>query len=210
MRERVTVPLLILLVLAACTPTPTAVPQPPTAVPATATAVPQQIIVTITPDSPEINESQPPTWTQPPRVIPATRTPRPSITPRPPTVTPAISPTRSLRDGPPTPVIATTFEPECVGFAPYSTPPYKSIIKDTEVLIGWFTLPTAEYYEVWLKAPDDRYVLREYVTVTDPQAVFAFTADLFKQPGAYQWEVLPMKNKDRMCGSINGQIEVRD
>jgi hypothetical protein len=170
--------------------------------------VPQNIIVTVTKGSPDAVEALPPTWTQPPRVIPPTRTPRPSNTPIPPTVTPAISPTRSLRDGPPTPIINTTFSAECAGFAPYSTPPYKSIVKDTQVLIGWFTLPTAEYYEVWLRSPDERYVFREYVTVTDPQAVFAFTADLFKRPGAYEWEVLPMKDKDRMCGSINGQIEV--
>lgn len=152
-----------------------------------------------------------PSWTpfRAPTVTRPARTAMPSRTPPPPTVTPAVSPTRLLSEGPAPVITSQAFDPVCADF--------KSFLRLEAFVgpgkspsIGWFVIPGADSYLVHLTNPEGRYVFRTSIVAPPGEAVtyYGFPGELFVALGTYGWDLHPVKDNGRMCPSITGQIYV--
>lgn len=228
----------ILTALVGCAPTPTLPPAPltETALPATAepvrgptlppswtpgvpATVTRQAIQreTSTPIPPQAvtvegGSTLAPSWTpfRQPTVTRSPRTAIPTRTPAPPTLTPAVSPTRLLREGPPPVLPSQVFEAEvCNAFSAFAGVNAYAV-PDQTVTIGWYLAPSVDLYAVWIRNPQGRFVFRDEVVVKTTEAVtyYDLPGSLFLAPGTFAWEVYPVKAGARLCSSITGQVVV--
>lgn len=152
-----------------------------------------------------------PSWTpfRAPTVTRPARTVMPSRTPPLPTVTPAISPTRLLTEGPAPVVTSQVFDPACDGFKSFLR--LESFIgPGRSPSIGWFVVPGADSYLLYLTNPEGRYTFRTSIIAPPGESVvyYGFAGDLFTVLGTYGWDLHPVKDNGRMCPSITGQIYV--
>lgn len=152
----------------------------------------------------------PPTWTPRPFV---TVTPLPFVGSPPPTsIPPTLTPIggRPVRhstprpDGPPTLSGVATYDAACAVFGK-TEPTDTLVIRGAKARISWTPVEGAEGYRVWLLNPSKRYSFDEIVTGTTA----TFPEEAFIGPGNYAWEVMPLRNGDRMCVSLTGVITVR-
>lgn len=210
------------------TPEPTATPSPtelslvvrtlpPSWTPGVAPTVTRQAREESTPTPlPQVTvegvKTLPPTWT--PFVPPTVTTqPRPAFatfTSVPPTPTSAVSPTRSLSEGPAPVRTNEVFDRQaCQAFNPFSRI-NQYMRPDQSVNIGWYQVEGADSYEIWLSNPDGRFIEHGSVVTAPGELVnyFTFSDKLFVGPGAYAWEVYPLRNRTRLCPSITGTIYI--
>jgi len=155
--------------------------------------------------------TMPPTWT--PYVIP-TVTPIPLIRSfqgtATSTITPVVRATASTpgastgRVPPPTLQRDAVYDPACDKFG-QTTPFDASIISGTPARISWTPVAGAEGYRVWILNPAQRFNFEKVTTET----TITIPKEVFIGPGQYGFEVMPIKNNDRMCVSLTGVITVR-
>jgi hypothetical protein len=136
--------------------------------------------------------------------------PRPTFatfTPVPPTPSPAISPTRQLDEGPLAVQPGEVYDdPSCKQFA-IATNLYEYKSPGTPITVGWTSVP-ADYYDLWVRNPDLRYVYRENVPIVEGAATVSFTipGNVFQGIGQFTWEVYPVRDEYRMCPTVSGTI----
>ncbi|PJF31926.1 MAG: hypothetical protein CUN51_03015 [Candidatus Thermofonsia Clade 1 bacterium] len=169
---------------------------------------------TLTPtftNTPRPTFTLPPTWTPTAFVTNTPRPTQPPINVRP-TVTPAARRTENLNllaatpiGAPPTIALDATFDAVCASFT--RSLPTSSLIADrqTDAQVSWTAVEGAEGYRVWLLSPSNRYVFIGDTTET----TITFERSLFVGLGNYAWEVMPLRNGDRLCQSLTGVIVVR-
>jgi hypothetical protein len=169
---------------------------------------------TLTPtftNTPRPTFTLPPTWTPTAFVTNTPRPTQPPINVRP-TVTPAARRTENLNllaatpiGAPPTIALDATFDAVCASFT--RSLPTSSLIADrqTDAQVSWTAVEGAEGYRVWLLSPSNRYVFIGDTTET----TITFERSLFVGLGNYAWEVMPLRNSDRLCQSLTGVIVVR-
>jgi hypothetical protein len=81
-------------------------------------------------------------------------------------------------------------------------PTTTTIFQKESAQISWTAVEGAEGYRVWILNAVNEYSFDQVVTET----TITIPSDIFKWPGMYGWEVMPLLNKDRMCGSLTGVI----
>lgn len=216
--------LLVSLALSACAPAPTPVPTalPPAATETLVTPLAPALPATWTPGAPPsltpvkvvssptradsgLGPTLPPTWTASAVVTVSVPTRRPTFTPPPPTVTAAVSPTRNVQQGPPTPMTSVEFAVACQAFLRVSNGLLYGNFSQS-VAIQWAVVGGADSYEVWLQGPTNQFIHRGTAPKESP--FYEFSGRLFQRPGSYLWIVLPIKDGDRYCPDIEGEIRV--
>ncbi|MCC7207097.1 MAG: hypothetical protein IT323_07325 [Anaerolineae bacterium] len=238
MRGKVAVPVFILItlvVLAGCAtapaaptdtpapPTPTQ-PQRPTLPPSwTPGPAPTQgalATATATPHTPHPAQAAddgrptlPPSWTPQPFAT-VTRPPLtgPIATPLPPTITPVVEPTSGFgalqggrpAGGPPTPARNADYPAACRTFA-MSAPTDAVLPLDSDARLAWAAVEGADGYHVWVMNPSFRYAFDQGTTET----AITIPASTFIGTGMYAWEVMPVRDGDRMCPSRTGVFTLR-
>ncbi|HRE47794.1 MAG TPA: hypothetical protein PLD47_08715 [Aggregatilineales bacterium] len=148
----------------------------------------------------------PPTWTPfvPPTVTRAAR-PMTNATRPPPTLTPVASAIpRKAGEAPQTPRPNATYESICASFLK-ADPISVIVYTGQEATITWTAVEGAEAYHVWVSNPGLRFIFNQVVSGT----TITLPTDLFRGPGLHGWEVYPIRNEQRLCGSLNGVFNVR-
>jgi len=76
--------------------------------------------------------------------------------------------------------------------------------------IGWYQVEGADSYEIWISNPDGRFIDHGNVATIRGELViyYTFSGKLFVGPGAYAWEVYPLRARTRLCPSITGTIYI--
>ena len=148
----------------------------------------------------------PASWT--PAVIPtstpfaiATQKALPPTAPRA-TLTPAVTSTRSGPRQPPTPAASMTYSSVCSSFQLDTQKTTIRMRVNTVGTIAWTSVEGAEGYEVWVIFLDGRYIVDQKTAETS----INIPQEIFRVPGGYGWEVMPLKNGDRLCPSLTGVI----
>jgi hypothetical protein len=106
--------------------------------------------------------------------------------------------------GPPTPAPDAKYDTACATLARVA-PTTSTIFQNEPAQISWTAVDGAEGYRVWVLNVVDDYSFDQVVTETTT----TIPADIFKWPGMYGWEVMPLRDKDRMCGSLTDVILVK-
>lgn len=148
----------------------------------------------------------PPTWTV--TLPPPSTTPLPTLPLLPTetlTVTPAISPTRLRRDGPPTPFRDEQYLASCIDFGAASTDAPQLLVEERDITVAWKGVEGAEFYELWLINTRGQYLDLQRTEGTSG----TFKANRFLVRGSYGWEVYPIASDTRACASVTGLIVVR-
>ncbi|MBE2193483.1 MAG: hypothetical protein IAE83_04840 [Anaerolinea sp.] len=202
------------------TPLPTDTPALPPTLPPTWTPGAAPLFTATSESSPEPTETRtpmpgvptlPPTWT--PFVIPTVTRSSSGVTQFtrvPPTFTPAARATRVPiggrlpAEGPPTPIPSSTYEAVCDGLVTVN-PTDTLIYTGMEAHLSWTPVEGADSYQVWLLNPGLKYSYAEVQVETS----VTFVTDLFKGPGLYGWEIVPMRGGVRLCQSLTGVFNVR-
>jgi hypothetical protein len=211
---------------------PTATPEPPTITPPSRPTLPPSWTPGPPPTRPPPGaESAPPTATQPGPLpqegrptLPPSWTPgafatvtRPAdagVAPTrpPPTITPVARATLPIGvlggirgpGGPPTIDPTARFDPACAALARRSGTSV-SFEPNTAARIVWSGVEGADGYRVWVLNPSMRYAFDQ---VTDETSI-TIPAGVFVGTGLYAWEVMPMRDGDRMCQSLTGVFTLR-
>jgi hypothetical protein len=238
MRHKAGMPVLIvvtLMVLAGCANSPTAPAAtaiPPTAAPLLRPTLPPSWtpgpqpsydasgVATVVPSTPRsaqaVNDGRPtlpPSWTP----QPFTTVTRPPLaeeiaTRIPPTITPVVEPTSGFgallggrpEGGPPTPARNASYPDACAPFA--ITAPTDAVLSpDSEAHLSWTPVDGAEGYHVWVMNPSFRYSFDQETTET----TMVVPEDAFIGTGMYAWEIMPVREGDRMCPSRTGMFTLR-
>lgn len=96
--------------------------------------------------------------------------------------------------------------PECEKLTIFSEP-YIYKQPKTDVQVGW-TNVAADYFDLWVRNPEGRYIYREFIPIPEGEQVVYYTipGSVFTGIGRYTWEVYPVLNEYRMCPTITGTI----